>query len=456
MNFLENVPLSLAIGCDVTVVIACIVLLFRQGRLRHSHPATIYLFFHLYAVTARAIAIARGAPTLFSMWGSGYDGVGEGEISRAILMADVALLAMVAAWIGFHRFIRDARGESVSRPIVPRYVWGVMAFAFPIGCAGLFTQTVLPGGMVVEENVTLGEWQESSWISIIQTWPGLCLLALIFLYGFRWWLVTPMGFYLMLMAYQGYHRFRVIIPMIMLIQIYLDRRGRKWPTLLMSCALAGTALLFFPLKSIGTMAQSGYSAGDIMRGSIAIVETAFSGEHADESFLDQMASVVTLVDEKGKFYWGEPYAALVTLPIPRQWWPDKPGVADYMDDFSQNSRPMRESGMIATIIGESYANFGYGGIVLVPLLLAWCLAWACARAYASNYFSVARFGYLLLACNLIQVFRDGVVSMVIFTAVNMMPLVVIILLHLVFAHAPQSTRAELPQVRRGPESPIRT
>lgn len=425
------ISLSFATVCDITVVIISMYLLWRFGGLRHSHPGVIYIFFHIYAISFRALTVLSGAPTLFSAWGGTYDPVREEEISRAVLMADVALGSMVLAWLLVplihKRALRKGPAPS-SRRLTSLYIWAVAAIVFPVGCAGLFGLAYLPG-VSFDDSLSLGEWQQSSWIAITQTWPGLCLLALIFWYGFRWWLTAPMALYLLVMSYQGYHRFRVVIPIIMLIQIYLDRHGRKWPTLTATIVLACVGLLFFPLKNIGTMAQAGYSASEIIANSKAIVETALSGEHDDQSFLDQMASAVTLVDERGKFYWGQPYAALITLPIPRQWWPEKPGLADYMDDFSVRSRPMKEMGMIATVIGESYANFGYPGIVAIPFALAWLLGWIYTSAYSNPYFSVARFGYLMLACNLIQVFRDGVVSMITFTAVNMMPLLVIILLH---------------------------
>jgi len=82
-------------------------------------------------------------------------------------------------------------------------------------------------------------------------------------------------------------------------------------------------------------------------------------------------------------------------------------------------------------LGESYANFGYVGIVLIPLLLAYFSGRAYFHAYRSNYYSVTRLAYLLIACNLIHVYRDGLVSIVVFTWVNMMPLMVIVLLHYV-------------------------
>src|SRR5205085_7239525 len=82
-----------------------------------------------------------------------------------------------------------------------------------------------------------------------------------------------------------------------------------------------------------------------------------------------------------------------------------------------------------TFLGESYVNFGYLGVVIIPLLLAYVLGRVYFHAYRSNYFTIARLSYLLIACNLIQVYRDGLVSLVVFTWVNMMPLMVIVLLH---------------------------
>ena len=179
-----------------------------------------------------------------------------------------------------------------------------------------------------------------------------------------------------------------------------------------------------------------------------------SGQAADQEVLDQLASSLTLIDQAGRFYYGTTYLALVTSPIPRQWWPDKPGLADYQKDFSTPSRPMGEMGMIMTFIGEFYINFGYLGIVVMSYLTAYWLARGYFRAYRSDYSSVARFAYLLIACNLIQVYRDGLMSIVVYTTVNMMPLTIIVLLHLV---SPVRRGAQsVPGYQRAsyPESPL--
>ena len=86
----------------------------------------------------------------------------------------------------------------------------------------------------------------------------------------------------------------------------------------------------------------------------------------------------------------------------------------------------------------------YIGAAIITYLLAYGLARAYFRAYRSNYYTQAHFTYLLIACNLLQVYRDGLTSIVVFTFVNMMPLTLIVLLHLL---------RPKPKLRLSPVSP---
>jgi oligosaccharide repeat unit polymerase len=428
-----DLPSALVI--DLTTLLLCVVVLLRYGRLAHSHPAIIYLLFHLLVVPTRLIAVMNGAPTLFGGYEYFFEAVREGELVRAALLADLALAIMTVAWIRASTVENKNRSPHPQRigteavTLSQRHIWLVVAFSFPIGIVGFLLIGNLPG---FEKQIDLGEWQESSWISITMTWAGLALLALIYWYGFRWWLTIPVAVYLSLMAIQGYHRFRVVIPVLLMLQIYLDRRGKKWPPVIAVVGIVAGILIFFPLKTIGRMTQAGASLNEISQSSSELIKDAMVGQAADQEVLDQLASSLTLIDQAGKFYYGATYLVLLTSPIPKQVWPDKPGLADYQKDFSTPSRPMGEMGMIMTFIGEFYINFGYLGIVVMSYLTAYWLARGYFRAYRSDYSSVARFVYLLIACNLIQVYRDGLMSIVVYTMVNMMPLTIIVLLHLVW------------------------
>ena len=420
---------------DFTTLILCVAVLLRYGRLAHSHPAIIYLLFHLLVVPTRLLAVMSGAATLFSGYEFLFESVKAEELIRAALLADLALFIMTVGWVRASIVDNKIKNSAVDLPesetttLSRRHIWTVVAFAFPVGLLGFMLIGNIPG---YSNQIDLGDWQESSWISITMTWAGLALLALIYSYGFRWWLTSPMAIYLALMAIQGYHRFRVVIPVLLMLQIYLDRRKKRWPPLIAVVGIVAGILIFFPMKTIGRMTQQGASFGEISQSSSELIKDAMSGQAADQEVLDQLASSLTLIDQSGRFYYGTTYLVLITSPIPRQWWPNKPGLADYQKDFSTVSRPMGEMGMIMTFIGEFYINFGYLGIVVLCYLTAYFLARAYFRAYRSDYSSVARFAYLLIACNLIQVYRDGLMSIIVYTTVNMMPLTIIVLLHLVF------------------------
>jgi len=427
------VDIPVAVVIDLLVVCVCTVLLLRYARLSHSHPGTIYLFFHVYTFTIRLIAVCFGAPTMFSQYLVFFEPVTLDEIVRAGILGDMALIAMTIGWIRSSvvdlRRVRKSpqQVESNSQNLKLRHIWTVVSIVFPLGLWGLWVFLSLPG--VEGGRSELGEWQGSSWLIITQVWSGLALLALIYWYGFRWWLISPMIVYLFLMSIQGYHRFRVIIPALLLIQIYLDRKKLKWPPVYVTALLLGLIVIFFPLKEIGRMTQEGESLNLIVDTSRESVSEAMYAAAPDQMFLDEFACALTLIDEHGEYYYGRTYLNLVTLPIPRQWWPDKPTLADYLKDISKPWRPMSEMGMIVTFLGESYANFGLIGTLAVPFLVAYWLGRAHFKAYRNGYLSVTRFVYLLVACNLIQVYRDGLVSIIVFTWVNMMPLMMIVVLH---------------------------
>jgi hypothetical protein len=280
---------------------------------------------------------------------------------------------MTAAWITASRVTIKQPLFDNSQPVTLslRHIKWVVAIAFPLGFIGLALFGSVP--FIERPEIDFGEWGESSWLQVTTTWAGLALLALIYWYGFRLWLIAPMGLYLFVMSIQGFHRFRAIIPLVLLLQIYLDRKQKRWPPLIATIPIIVAMLLFFPMKTIGRMAQEGATMGEISHSSSEIIADVMAGQNGDQTILDQLACTLTLVDRSDKLYYGATYLALVTSPIPRQLWPDKPGLADYLKDFSTPARPMAELGMVMTFIGEFYINFGYLGILIMSFFTAYGL-----------------------------------------------------------------------------------
>ena len=415
---------------DSFAVVTCSALLWKYARLSGLHPAFAYLLFHVLVFTFRSYAILAGAPTLFTNW-PGALPVSDGEIAWAMNLADVALVTMTVAWIkvaadyrrkqGILR--RNAHPDPNSAMLSKRVISIVGAIAAPIGLLSLLYFGDTP--TLESYKIDLGAWNSSSWAVIGQDWAGLVLLSLIYYYGFRKVLIAPMCAYLLVMAVQRGPRYRVVIPLIFMLLVWLSRKGEKWPRLWMVGTGLAVTLVFFPMKTIGSMVHKGERISHIAEVAGNQIADVTRGEAGDQSILDQFASYVLLVDHYGHYYYGTLYYPLLTMPVPKQWWPEKPPLNLYLHEISTPWRPMAHAGMVATLHGESYANLGVVGIIIISYFSAYGLGWFYFAAMRKSYFSVFRFTYVLVACNLIQIYRDGLISLVIFTVVGMSPLIAI-------------------------------
>lgn len=419
-----------ALKIDAVTVMACIALLLRFGDLRFTHPATPYIVYHLHTVTIRLAGLLNGAAVLYSDWDGSYEPVRPDEIARAALYCDLAFLLVTAVWIFVKAAPRTSEAQRTNAMVLePRILRPVLLVSLLIGLIGLRFVARIPGTESTEILNASSDWSTSSYLVILPSWFGLAVLGHIYYYGFRWFTSILLAAYLALMAIQGGLRFRVIVGLLLAVTIWVERRDRRWPSKSIVLGLGLTAVLFFPMKAVGSLAQDGASLSEISATISDSMTEVVEGSAADHTFLDEFASSLSLMDLQGKKYYGSIYLPLLTLPVPRAWWPDKPKLAAFVTDISSLTRPMSTSGMITTYLGESYANFGVAGIFIVPPILAIFLAWFSRRAYLAPYNSVLRFSYSLLSVNLIQVYRDGLQSIIVFTFVNMMPLMVIVLAH---------------------------
>ena len=392
------------------------------------HPLTVYLFFHVYSFTWRVIQLILGA---VPMYGNSIDleVIRPGEFERAIMLADVALLCFtIGTALAQSHFRWKAQSPRMSRELKVSIVYAVSAFCLPTGLVVLALNKT--GG---EE---IGEFfGANSFLGIMNLWSIACLVVLVFVKGFRPILIVPICAYLVIVGLQGYHRFMLILPVLGLSAIYLQGKGKKWPTFGMVVLGIATLFLFPSLKYIGrAVAGADYAAvGDLV--SNAFSSTAEKNirsekEFASEEFLDQYAGALTMIDDGGKTYNGSTYLALLTLPIPRKFWPEKPGLADHLNDISNSGRPYSTEGRIITYIGESYLNFRYLGVGLIPLSLGFGLSYWCLVATTGPWLRLNRYLYIMAFMAFIQLFRDGLLSLPLFSLVHNTPTLFIWVAHM--------------------------
>jgi hypothetical protein len=271
----------------------------------------------------------------------------------------------------------------------------------------------------------------AGYIQVISMWPIGVIGLLIFAFGFRWHLLALAAFFLGAVALQGYHRFMLILPLLYFAALYLQTQRRRWPTIPILIAAFFVGLIFPRLKYIGQALQYGDTQEAIAQFSQAFVrdKQSFTDSAATEDFLDQFAGGLSLVDSNDRKFWGSTYLAIITLPVPRAWWPDKPGLADHLQEISTSGRRYDIEGRIITYLGESYLNFGYAGLILIPALFGYLLTAACLRATSGPMQRLDRYLYLVFFMALILTFRDGVLSIFVFTVVHNMPMLFTWILH---------------------------
>jgi hypothetical protein len=409
---------------DVAVVIAVIVLMFR--RMAFWHPLTAYLLFHLYSFTYRLFQILGGSPLMYTGQPNA-EAISPDEIIRAILWADAALIFFVAASWWAHMVFEAKSDQPVERRVLnPNIAKAIGLLCLPLGA--YFFYVVKTTGFVLSTDSA-----SAGYIQAISMWPIGVIGLLMFTFGFRWYLLALAAFFLGVVALQGYHRFMLVLPLLYFTALYLQTRRRHWPTIPLFIAAFFVGLIFPRLKYIGQALQYGDTQEAITQFSQAFIQDkkSYTDFAATEDFLDQFAGSLSLVDSNDRKFWGSTYLAIVTLPVPRAWWPDKPGLADHLQEISTSGRRYDVEGRIITYLGEGYLNFGYAGLMLIPAFMGYILTAACLRATAGPMQRLARYIYLVFFMALVQTFRDGLLSIFVFTVVHNMPMLFTWILHMI-------------------------
>jgi hypothetical protein len=434
-----------ALVIDLTVFSLCAFLLLKLGRLSAMHPATTYLFFHLWVVTKRLTELNLGAPLSAAF---PYQPITLTELTRAALMFDVVLFVMTLGWIITSAVDLKkngplpAPGQEKAPNLSKTYTVGFARIMVPLGLLGILgvhgDGTTGAGGVV------------STMLGIVNLWLPLSLMPLFYWYGPRRWLVgAALVVFWLCETRMGSTRWLILLPTVFFCYAFLSRSGLWWPPRKVTLLLALMGVLWLPGKEISGVIASGGGIADVAQ-TVASVWTvsATQANHPDTQFLDMGAMTVGLVDEKGKFFYGSTMWPALFNYVPRAIWPDKPASDQWEIDISTKDRPMSTYGMTASLMGAAYVDFGYAGIVIIPFLFSLFLGWAYFQAFRCSHYSVGRFAFLVMACILFQPYRDGMYSFFIFNMVCMMPMYIIVLLHLILPTRPVQARPRYPKFAR--------
>ena len=411
--------LFFASGVDITVLLSCSWFLCRYGKISIYHPATTYLVFHTFVFSTRILFLTTGANFFLGNQIDYFTAIEAQEIIKASLLADLGFISMTVAWLWEANRKTSFIPEKSVILLDENVLKLVLSITIPLGIWGIYSQLYIPG--IGKSQLDFGSWSESSYIQNTQNWLILSCLVIVFKYGFQKYSSIIIGLCLFILAFQGQHRYRVLSPCLFLLFLYLHRENKKWISSGFIILILMGVLVFLPMKYVGKLIQQDASMEDLMEFALEYRESLAMGVNADFSFLDMYASTLTLIDQHGGYYYGSTYFTLLFSPIPRQFWENKPSLIQWMTDVSTPARNLKELGSVATLYGESYANFGIFGIIFIPFLFAKYSARWYYKILRTNAQSANLFLYLCFASMIIQVYRDGLNAIFIFLCIYNIP-----------------------------------
>jgi hypothetical protein len=406
-----------ALVIDLCTVALCSLIALRCAS-SFLHPALMMLGCHTYIVTLRLFQLLRGAtPMLYTLvWPIGLE-----EVTRAAIASDVALLAMSSAWIvvrfkGRRRVVRERPlRTSLSVPRVrAAALLSLLASVAAILILGPHRLQLPPTPDTATQYI----------ISAVSWAPwGFCLLH--YVYGFPFPLVCCTLATLLASMLVSHYRGVIIIPLIFLLFTWLARRKSGRLPLSLIPAAAILWLMWLPMKPVMYSLQRGKSVSEALSQGIHVAFENFGSEKGsaiDFQFLDMIGSTMTLVDIHGTHYWGSTIAPLFVAPFPRFLWPNKPYPNKYQLELDIPSRKMAAMAMTAGLVGESYANFGYFGVIFIPFLVSVAFTSAYSRLAGSSLLSPGCMLYLICLATFMQLYRDGLISAFTFPLVYCAPI----------------------------------
>jgi hypothetical protein len=411
----------MSIYLDLFIVILLSVYLVKEKQLNVLNPCLIYLFFHVFFVTFKGIQIFfLGTKIISNKWYATY--ITLEEIDKAIFIADISL---VAFFIGFNLFVSKFKNNgnqllkkySEIKDAKPKRINYYLIAIFVVGLIGIATYR-----SIADRDIEVADY---STFSNMMTGLGIISsIVLIYEKGFKKQYLIYFALLIVFYSLQGENRFRVILALLFVLMYYLKTINLKMPPF-KYYILGFVFLLFsFPLKEVGKAYQE---TGEINFSEV--IKDSFDefteGESGDMSFIEQSAGMIGAIDIKNKIFYGKTYESIFFFFVPRSLWPEKPILNQWQHDISITGRDFGEMGQISLISGEAYANFRYIGVFLISFFVG--------RWYSFLYNSYSNLpakhkGFLLLLLFnmvLFQVWRDGMISLILFPFLNYLPIMIL-------------------------------
>jgi hypothetical protein len=417
--------IQITLVVDILLLVASVWCVLQVSERSIFNPTIWYLALHAYAVTFRLVTLNLGTQSM-SVIGVRSDM----EMVTAAIASDLSLLVVVAATIMVaRRTDKDDDGDGAGNDwarLSPR-----LGQVISILCLTVGTYALLKFGAVASaakargadiSAIDIGRFEVSSYPVVVAGFAVQGALIQCAIRGFTRWRVVLL---LLLLALSSFNLPRTVfvLGVVMAFLIYQARRNQHYMPVKWAIGVLLLGIIWFVYKPVA----QGMIAGDDVETTWAAVEnyvedSTVNNSSIDTQFLDMQATYMAASDEAGHRFYGATILPLLYLPIPRFLWPDKPRQNEYAQELSTPLRMMSQTGMTPNLTGESYVNFGWIGCAVIPFLYVGGMQMAYHRVNSRGISSAARWIYLIYLLSMVQIFRDGLNSLILYPFLEYLPL----------------------------------
>jgi hypothetical protein len=425
---------ELAVQWFVFAVMAAVMA--ARGQLTIFHPTTVYLAFHAVVFCIR--------PSLIYFFG--FDKIWhyigffptDAEMARALYLSSAGLVVFCVAFLltsphpgpktieGRREFTREERQS----------FFVMVLLIAPLGAYSVFASDMQGeriGGVFIMTG-TSGYLNELQQVLIPIT------VLLIVMCRWKWYSFIPLILFLFHRASEGWGRWTIILTFFALVLYHAWEKRRNFPSLKFIIPLPLIAVLFANLGVDRAYFRNLIEGNREEVREVMERQTTFKErfDTLDFANFDYLTYIVAVVPERtNTFTFGSQYLQIFTEPIPRHLWQNKPvGPPVVFFDLNDYGNFI---GLTPSLVGDGWMSGGWIGALLTMALAGWLLGlfYNWFVKHQANIFYC--FLFIMVNAVLVQLFRDGGISITKFLLFNLLPIFVwMFLSRYVFPNSRQS------------------
>ena len=347
----------------------------------------------------------------------------------AILIANVSfyILILAAAYAGPTPFNRLTNQREAASPRLAGGAFAITSMLIaPIAILSLFDQIINPYSTSMQYIANTGQMintNSNGYFQVVQSMLIPLIAIFVWINRFSIMSLSVSGIYVALKSTTG-SRWPIVVLFLWIGILYLYENRKRWPPAWLIAPLFGVWIIFSSL---------GVDRGGGLRDFLFEYEstTTYSAEseylkpfeEMDYGNMEFLEYIVHAVPQKsGTYDYFTGHSRILTEPIPRVLWPDKPvGAPFQLVNLWDHGTPI---GMTNSVGGTGWLDFGWIGVLL------WSVVFGSIYGAAYKKFaeSDSRFWLIIytgLAALALQFFRDGLPLTVLrFSFVVFLPVII--------------------------------